>query len=135
MARHEVELVEALTVLTADAGLIVAPWIGDHHGDHEACGRAAAAAARTTRCPVRHGLFWSWSLGSPGAPPFIEMTHLDLTPNERRTRSQALACHQSQITDDLASPMLTTADLEPLGWSAEYYVTNDITSDITTDAR
>src|SRR6478735_12486879 len=125
VACHEDELVDVLTALSADAGLVVAPWIGDHHSDHEACGRAAAAAARTARCTIRHGLFWGWSLGSPVEPPFSEMTHLELSPSERRTRTQALECHQSQLTDELATPMLTTADLEPLAWPAEYYITGN----------
>jgi LmbE family N-acetylglucosaminyl deacetylase len=122
---HEDELTAALRVIVAEAGLVVAPWIGDHHSDHEACGRAAVAAARSTSCEVRHGLFWGWSFGSPTSPSFTAMTHLELTPTERRTRLRALTCHRSQVTAELAAPMLGAADLEPLVWPAEYYISAD----------
>ena len=39
-------LVERLMPLVSDNSHIIAPWIGDYHPDHEACGRAAVEVAR-----------------------------------------------------------------------------------------
>ena len=42
---HEHELARILDELIVPGDLIVAPWAHDWHPDHEACGRAAKAAA------------------------------------------------------------------------------------------
>lgn len=65
---HEDEIVAALAPLLSGAALCLAPWIGDVHGDHEAAGRAALAAAREASVPCRMYPVWMWHWARPGDP-------------------------------------------------------------------
>ena len=60
VARDEDRLADRLTDLVAGSQLVVAPWRGDHHCDHEATGRAAATAAHRAGIGLAAGLFWTW---------------------------------------------------------------------------
>jgi len=115
-------------VAAAVAGLrtpiIVAPWVHDHHCDHEAVGRAALRAAAHTGAAIYSGLFWSWTRTDPARLARERLIRLPLTPELVAGRREAIGKHRSQITDDLAPAMLTEQMLEPLGWSDEYYVTS-----------
>ncbi|GCD48379.1 PIG-L deacetylase family protein [Streptomyces paromomycinus] len=99
---HERQLTRQLaTVLRqTGAGLCVAPFTGDLHADHEAAGRAAAAAARQTGTPCWHYPIWMWHWASPGDPrvPWSTARRLPL-PSWAQARKQAAIHHfTSQIT-------------------------------------
>ena len=65
LGRHEDELTERLADQVRDDDVVLAPWSGDGHPDHEACGRAAGAVARTLlEYPV-----WAWHWAAPGRRP------------------------------------------------------------------
>ncbi|MFD7713731.1 PIG-L deacetylase family protein, partial [Streptomyces sp. NPDC059786] len=53
VADHEGRLAAVLVDLLPGAALCLAPWTGDVHGDHEAAGRAATAAARAAAVSCR----------------------------------------------------------------------------------
>jgi LmbE family N-acetylglucosaminyl deacetylase len=123
VARHERELVGRIIDCAKGFGLIVAPWVEDHHCDHEASGRAAAAAARTLGIPLVHSLFWAWHHGTPAALPTERMVSVPLRRSEVRRRHDALDRHRSQLTDLVSAvPMLSYDSIEPVRWDSEYYL-------------
>lgn len=119
---HEHQLTTVLEELLEPDDLLVTPWVWDHHCDHEAVGRAAARAARTVGCTRASSLFWAWQHTDPTEAAATTMRRLDLHPDLLVQRDAALACHSTQITDAVAAPILAVADLEPMLWSAEYYL-------------
>ncbi len=86
------------THLSIDPGmtLVVAPWRGDGHPDHEAAGAAAALAADETGARLLEYPIWAWHWGSPADLP-AELVRLDLGPAGRRAKEAALQCHRSQV--------------------------------------
>ncbi|MFK8850992.1 PIG-L deacetylase family protein [Streptomyces sp. Ac-502] len=67
---HEKQLTRQLATLLRQTGarLCVAPFTGDLHADHEAAGRAAAAAARQAGIPCWHYPIWMWHWGLTRRP-------------------------------------------------------------------
>lgn len=113
------ERIVSRAVADTGAPLVVAPWIHDHHCDHEACARAAVAAAETTGAMVIAGLFWAWHHTDPDRLT-TGLLGLDLDAATRDSKHDAIACHVSQLHAD--QPVLTPAFLEPATTGREYYV-------------
>lgn len=122
VADHERTLADDLEHLLRPDDLLVTPWFFDHHCDHEAVGRAAALAARSVGCARASSLYWAWQHTDPTAAAAATMRRLDLPPEMLVRRDAALACHATQITDMVAPPILSMADLVPMTWIAEYYL-------------
>lgn len=104
-------------------GLIVSPWEFDHHTDHEACGRAALAAAEQVDGPitVAGGLFWSLLREHPR--PGTSLAALHLGASERSAKAHAIRCHRTQIDPVVVErPVLTGVELAVARWSREHYV-------------
>ena len=69
---HEERLTEAIVSavrggLAADC-LVLSTWRGDGHPDHEAAGRAAAAACAATGARLAEYPVWTWHWAEPGDP-------------------------------------------------------------------
>lgn len=78
--------------------VLVGPWAGDGHPDHEAVGRGcAAAAARTGATLVRYPV-WAWHWAGPGDArvPWDDAARLELPPAVRAAKLRALAEFGSQ---------------------------------------
>ena len=43
----------------------------------------------------------------------------------RQQRVHAIAAHRSQMSDELAEPLLTPELLEPLAWDHEFFIATD----------
>ncbi|WP_043254398.1 PIG-L deacetylase family protein [Streptomyces sp. Tu6071] len=99
VAAHEEEVRRALVPLTEGAALVLAPWTGDVHADHEATGRAARAAARETGAPSAAYPVWMWHWARPDDPrvPWHRAARLDLPADVRARKRDAVACFRSQI--------------------------------------
>ncbi|MEU6481064.1 PIG-L family deacetylase [Streptomyces sp. NPDC047017] len=99
VADHEERLTRELARLLDGAALCLAPWTGDVHGDHEAMGRAALAAARTASVPCRLYPVWLWHWAEPGDPrvPWETASRIVLPPAVRARKRAALARFTSQI--------------------------------------
>ena len=123
VAAHESALGALIAHGAKSHQLVVAPWVHDHHADHDACGRAARTALDGTDIELIHTLFWAWHRAEHDELHSQRLLTISLTDAERSARDRAIACHASQVTDIVASPMLTCSDLEPLRWSTEHYVT------------
>lgn len=120
VAEWETAVADAVAEL--DTAIVVAPWVHDHHCDHEATGRAALRAAAQTGAAIYFGLFWSWTHTDPEQLTHERLLRLPLAPEKVAGRRDAIARHRSQITDDIAPALLSRETLEPLDWTDEYYV-------------
>ncbi|MCQ9165994.1 MULTISPECIES: bifunctional PIG-L family deacetylase/class I SAM-dependent methyltransferase [unclassified Arthrobacter] len=91
--------------------LIVAPWSGDGHTDHDAAGSAAARAARATNSLLLEYPIWLWHWGTPahGQVPWPALRRLDLTRQQQAAKAAAIQGHTSQI-----APLSAASGDEPL---------------------
>ena len=119
---HEDDLYELLGRIVLPGDLLVAPWKQDHHCDHEAVGRAAARVADEIGCSLAASLFWAWQHTDPTAEAEAAIRRLDLDADVLSCRDTAMACHRTQVAHVVAPSILSTTDLEPLTWRAEYYL-------------
>ena len=96
LLRHEIESGGR----TGERTLLVAPWRGDGHGDHEAAGHAAAQLAAELNLPLLEYPVWLWHWATPDSPevPWDQLTVLDLAGDEQTLKQSALLMHASQTT-------------------------------------
>ncbi|MEU6406975.1 PIG-L family deacetylase [Streptomyces sp. NPDC046985] len=99
VAAHEDRLAAELAELLPGAVLCLAPWTGDVHGDHEAAGRAAAAACRAASVPCRLYPVWLWHWAQPGDPrvPWERAARIELPPAVAARKRAAVDRFASQI--------------------------------------
>lgn len=103
---------------------IVAPWVHDHHADHEAVGRAADAVATMLGMRITFSLFWALHHTDAPDPSEYRLQQLSLTAGERRAKLLAIESHESQLTDSIApTPVLDRAMLGATTWPFELYLT------------
>ncbi|MFJ2745178.1 PIG-L deacetylase family protein [Streptomyces sp. NPDC087440] len=100
VAAHEDHVAARLAEIAEGADLIVAPWTGDVHGDHEAAGRAALRAAAETRSACWLYPVWMWHWATPGDPrvPWDRASRITLPPQARTRKRAAIDRFVSQIT-------------------------------------
>lgn len=119
--------------------LVVAPWIHDHHPDHEACGRAATAAAtRGGGHRLIYGFFWTWHHVDPSTVDGAQLRRLQLSKRAQQQRMRAITHHRSQLERPGGHPVLTEPLLEPVWWNDEFYIEatpTDRRHDVTAQAR
>lgn len=102
LAEH---LPEASRAIFAEIGAggpgtwLVAPWSLDGHPDHAAAAEAARLASRTRGVRRFEYPIWAWHWSTPTDPIWAEgvLSTLDLTPEDRLRKSQAMALHHSQV--------------------------------------
>lgn len=106
VAAHEDEVVAALVGLVGDGRdtVVVAPWRGDQHPDHEAAGRAAAAAAVRTGARLLEYPVWFWHWGRPDLAPWSDLRAVRPSPVAREAKARAMAAHRSQVAPLSAAP-------------------------------
>ncbi len=124
-AEHTAEIADAIAAFD-HVGLVVAPWTGDHHRDHEAVGAAAREAVARTGSALIFGLFWTWHGGNPGDLAHERILALQLDADAQGRRRRAIECHRSQFagadSENEGDAPLTQDLLRPLDWQAEYFV-------------
>jgi LmbE family N-acetylglucosaminyl deacetylase len=95
LARHEDELAERLGDQVEAGDVVLAPWSGDGHPDHEACGRAAGRVAQNLlEYPV-----WAWHWAGPDDDrvPWARARRVDLDDATRERKAAAVRCFRSQV--------------------------------------
>lgn len=95
LVARERELGHLLAEHVSPHDLLFAPWAGDGHPDHEACGRAARrVAGQVLEYPV-----WGWHWASPEDPrvPWPRARRIGLDEIARRRKAAAVDCFGSQI--------------------------------------
>ncbi|WNG93512.1 PIG-L deacetylase family protein [Mycobacterium sp. ITM-2016-00318] len=96
--RVEVEL-EALLADSSPGTWCAAPWRGDGHPDHEATGRAAAAASRDVPSAfIEYPIWmWHWALPADLAVPWDRVRRMPLTSRDSAAKEGALRRFSSQL--------------------------------------
>lgn len=99
VASGEQPCIARLTSLVGDGRgvLLVAPWRGDGHPDHEAAGRIAAAAAVRTGADLLEYPVWAWHWADPSTIGWGAPRVLALDAAAARAKRRAMACHHSQV--------------------------------------
>jgi LmbE family N-acetylglucosaminyl deacetylase len=113
VARCEPALADRIESCIGADTLLVAPWSRDPHPDHEACGRAAATAARRTGATLLFYFFWTWHHFRPESLNGLSLRRLALSADARARRARALICHRSQLHRDEGPPILPEIFLAP----------------------
>jgi LmbE family N-acetylglucosaminyl deacetylase len=126
VAGEEALLREAIAGEVSRFDLVVAPWIHDHHPDHEACGRAARAACRASSTALVHNLFWAWHHAEQDSLELRPLLRLEVTAATRRRKGDAIACHRTQLDVAIGPPVLGLDELEPALWPCEVYVAEGV---------
>jgi LmbE family N-acetylglucosaminyl deacetylase len=120
LAQHEhwltLRIAELLTAFPAGRWC-AATWRGDGHPDHEATGRAAAAAAAHTGAVLVEYPVWMWHWAVPGDPavPWDRARRIELTGHALDAKAVAVRAFSSQISppEDVGA-VLTPAVLQRL---------------------
>ncbi|MFD6398907.1 PIG-L deacetylase family protein [Nocardia sp. NPDC060249] len=103
IAEQEAELTDLLTYVLARLGgpgvRCAATWRHDGHPDHEAVGRAAAAACANTVTALVEYPVWMWHWGNPEHPRVSPESAfaLPLLPSAVAAKARAMAQHRTQI--------------------------------------
>lgn len=99
LAEAEGRLAGRLAELVADADACLAPWRGDRHPDHEAAGRAAAAALAARGGTLLEFPIWAWHWARPADPrvPWQKAVRVPLDEGRRARKNQAVSCFGSQL--------------------------------------
>jgi LmbE family N-acetylglucosaminyl deacetylase len=93
-------------VAVGQAPLLVAPWCGDGHGDHEAVGSVAHELARAAGLRLIEYPIWLWHWGTPEAAevPWAQLRALRPDGVELGAKAAAMARHRSQTQPLSAAP-------------------------------
>ena len=106
-------LVKLLKPLVSRKTHIFAPWTGDFHPDHEACGRAAAKVATRLGAALTFYFFWTWHRGTPELLRGLPLVSVALSTTAQQAKAQALALHRSQLEHASGQPILPDCLLWP----------------------
>ncbi len=107
LSEHEQDLSDVLDSFALTEGdLIVAPWRGDGHPDHEVAGRVAARIATETRAQLLEYPVWMWHWASPTSNevPWSSFVSLQLDSEELSRKAAAIAAHVTQNSALSAAP-------------------------------
>ena len=112
VASHEQRLGTRIGALLTGFGSgtwCAATWRGDGHPDHEAAGRAAAAACKATGVRLVEYPIWMWHWATPDDPavPWHRARRVPLTSREMATKTAAMQCFASQLDRGDGPPLLT----------------------------
>jgi LmbE family N-acetylglucosaminyl deacetylase len=100
VALHTEILLDGVLPLVPPSGAtVLAPWSGDAHPDHEACGRAARALEAATEVVVLEYPVWTWVWAVPDDPwvPWERASCVPIEGSAARRKARAVACHVSQV--------------------------------------
>jgi len=101
LCRHERRMTERIAALLADSPAgrwCAATWRGDGHPDHEAVGRASAAAAAETGAVFVEYPVWMWHWARPddAVAPWNRARRVRLSNDALTTKTVAAQCFPSQ---------------------------------------
>lgn len=122
VASQEQELVERLSSIVSANTHLLAPWRGDFHPDHEACGRAAEVVACSTGATLTRYLFWTWHYGTVASVNGLSLRRFPLTNELLLRKIEAIRCYRSQLEREDGKPILPELLLAPAKRAFEAFV-------------
>jgi LmbE family N-acetylglucosaminyl deacetylase/SAM-dependent methyltransferase len=97
--QHHAALVAAIKHHITAGAVLVTPWRGDRHPDHEACGRAARSLLRRQN-DCQHWQYpiwaWHWADADSDTLPWTTSSRVDIDADAHSAKQAALACYASQ---------------------------------------
>lgn len=121
VASFEAQLEDRLAPMIARDMLVVMPWKGDHHPDHEACGRVAERLAKRAGATVCSYFFWTWHWGGLDDLRGLSLRRFNLTDQLLGIKTDALSCHRTQLEHEGGGPVLPDLLLQPARRSFEVF--------------
>ncbi len=114
IATHEATLSERIAAVATNGCVLIAPWSGDGHPDHEACGRAARRACPDDALVLEYPIWaWHWATPDSGDIPWHRVVQIPLRLVDRAAKLAAIGAFATQVLplgpgpDD--GPVLTSA--------------------------
>jgi LmbE family N-acetylglucosaminyl deacetylase len=94
--QHRTLITEVRSLLGSGSWL-VAPWIGDRHPDHEACGQAALALGGEALACWQYPIWaWHWAEPDGASLPWPQLRRMDLDAAAGAAKHRAIRCYASQ---------------------------------------
>ena len=109
---HHARLLELITQMTKATDLVLAPWVGDGHPDHDACGNAARGAQQLVGFELLEYPVWGWHWCRPEQFPFDQALKFELDETARDAKRRAITMFHSQIEDREQAPILSDGTLQ-----------------------
>ncbi len=109
---HQTRLVELIEQMTKATDLVLAPWSGDGHPDHDACAHAARFAQQKIGFELLEYPVWGWHWCEPGQFPFASALKFELDEMSRDAKRRAITMFHSQIDNLDQPPILSQGTLE-----------------------
>lgn len=102
LARHERDAAAFIQARLCPGDRVLATWRLDGHPDHEAAGRAAAAACAAAGAALIEYPVWAWHWARPGDVrlPWTRMRRIALSAAARDAKAAALGTFASQLEPD-----------------------------------
>ena len=105
--------------------ICIAPWEGDGHPDHQACGLATQQACSKNKTPLFLSPIWSWNWDNPQNPkfPFTQARSFSFDDDIMRRKQKGINCYSSQIEpEDGYRPVLPHSFLEHFSRQVEIFL-------------
>lgn len=101
VAEDEATVAAALASLAGAGSVVVAPWRGDAHPDHDACGRAAAAVAAAAGALLVEYPVWAWHWAAPADArlPWPRARRVVLGADVVGAKARAVEAFETQVRD------------------------------------
>ncbi|MDQ6839985.1 MAG: PIG-L family deacetylase [Actinomycetota bacterium] len=98
VAEEEDALADWLAARVTPQSLVLAPWTGDGHPDHDAAGDVARRVAAAAGAPCVHYLVWVWHWADPAGTevPWASCRRLVLSRRQTARKRWATASFRSQ---------------------------------------
>ena len=98
LADNQGAITGAVAARLTSRTVLVTPWWGDRHPDHEACSRAGSTALLGRANAQWQYPIWLWHWGRPSGPdlPWEQAGAVDLDAPARAAKRRAIARHRSQ---------------------------------------
>ncbi len=97
LTSNEAQLSEHIVRLSGADTLILAPWTGDGHPDHDASGRAAIASSQTTGAAIVHFPIWLWHWGTLEILPWDRLVAAETSLSGCWRKRDAVEAFTSQL--------------------------------------
>ena len=119
---HLPELIERISPMVTPQTQLLAPWRGDYHPDHEACGLAGEVISAATGAQLISYFFWTWHRATPELLQHLPLQSYSLSAGALLAKTEALQCHRSQIDRPSGEPILSPALLAPARRAFEVFL-------------